>query len=60
MKQVNELWQTMQHKNPGMHPINWLTFSTKDELLTAYWSKPADIPIAVIFEEPNPISGPLK
>lgn len=59
MKQVNDLWQTM-HLEPGLHPINWLLFPTNDELLTAYWLQPEDIPVAVIFDEPGPVGGPLK
>lgn len=46
--------------NPGVHPINWLIFETKEDLLTAYWRDPLQIPIAVIFQEPGPLNGPLK
>lgn len=48
------------HSDPGLHPIDWLIFATREELLTAYWLESSDIPIAVIFEEPGPIQGPLR
>lgn len=59
LRNVNELWQTM-HQEPGLHPINWVTFPSREELLTAYWLEPSDIEIAVVFEPPGPIYGPLK
>lgn len=59
LRHVNDLWQTMV-RNPGKHPIDWLTFETKEDLLTSYWVDPMNIPIAVIFKEPGPIKGPLK
>ncbi|KAK9754118.1 ABC transporter [Popillia japonica] len=59
LKDANTLWQTM-HSDPGLHPIDWLIFATREELLTAYWLESSDIPIAVIFEEPGPIQGPLR
>lgn len=59
LKNVNELWQTLQH-NPGIHAIDWMVFETWEDLLNAYWKDPLKIPIAVIFEEPGPIAGALK
>ncbi|KAI4454722.1 atp-binding cassette transporter subfamily a abca [Holotrichia oblita] len=59
LKDANTLWQTM-HSDPGLHPIDWLVFATREELLTAYWLESSDIPIAVIFEEPGPVQGPLR
>lgn len=59
LKEVNDLWLSMgstQRRNP----INWLLFPTSEELLTAYWMQPEDIIVAAIFEEPGPITGPLK
>lgn len=50
---VNELWQNM--REPGVHPINWLLFPSREELLQAYWRQPQDIPIAVIFEGISPL-----
>lgn len=44
----------------GPSPIKWNTYETKEDLLTAYWLQPDEMPIAVIFEEPGPIQGPLK
>lgn len=58
LRRVNDLWQTID--NNVTHPINWLLFPTEEELLTAYWSTPDNIPIAVVFEEAKPITGPLK
>lgn len=55
LRNVNELWQ-----NSGMNPIDWLIFETREDLLKAYWKDPLKLPIAVIFEEPGPIVGPLK
>ncbi|XP_044260177.1 cholesterol transporter ABCA5-like [Tribolium madens] len=60
LKRVNDLWHTIDHNTSGFHPIKWLLFPTEEDLLTGYWSQPNNIPIAVIFEDPRPISGPLK
>ncbi|GFG35680.1 hypothetical protein Cfor_11467 [Coptotermes formosanus] len=56
---VNQLWLTM-HLDPGLHPINFMMFDTRDDLLTAYWKEPTSIPIAVIFETDDPVKGSLK
>jgi len=56
---VNQLWLTM-HLDPGLHPINFMMFDTRDDLLTAYWKEPTSIPIAVIFETDDPVKGNLK
>jgi ATP-binding cassette subfamily A (ABC1) protein 5 len=56
---VNQLWLTM-HLDPGLHPINFMMFDTRDDLLTAYWKEPTSIPVAVIFETDDPVKGSLK
>ncbi|KAI7815451.1 ABC subfamily A member [Rhyzopertha dominica] len=58
LQDVNVMWQNMQSNTTP--PINWMVFQTKEDLLTAYWLDPLKIPIAVIFEEPGPLNGPLK
>ncbi|XP_060533320.1 cholesterol transporter ABCA5-like [Cylas formicarius] len=59
LKTVDVLWDNM-NKNQKVSPISWILYSTMDDLLTAYWLKPSDIPIAVIFQYPDPIDGPLN
>lgn len=41
------------------HPLSFLMFDTKDDLQAAYWRDPASVPLAVIFEDPKPISRNL-
>jgi ATP-binding cassette subfamily A (ABC1) protein 5 len=48
------------HLSPGHHPINFMMFDTRDDLLTAYWKEPTSIPVAVIFETDDPVTGSLK
>ncbi|XP_069698967.1 cholesterol transporter ABCA5-like isoform X2 [Periplaneta americana] len=56
---VNQLWLTM-HLDPGLHPINFMMFDTREDLLTAYWKEPTSIPVAVIFETDDPVKGSLR
>ncbi|KAJ8921257.1 hypothetical protein NQ315_013729 [Exocentrus adspersus] len=58
LDEIKILWDSIKQDNDS--EIIWDLFSTKEDLLTAYWLKPEDMPIAVIFEEPGPINGPLK
>ncbi|PSN57079.1 ATP-binding cassette sub-family A member 5 [Blattella germanica] len=56
---MNQLWLTM-HLDPGLHPINFMMFNTTEDLLTAYWKEPRSIPVAVIFDTDDPVTGSLK
>lgn len=65
LRNMNELWQSLPlQQNPPtggiVHPIDFLVFDTIEDLLKAYWKDPMQFPIAVIFEPPGPIVGPLK
>lgn len=58
---MDVLWDDInekaQIKGP---PIAWVVYPTMEDLLTAYWMEPNDIPLAVIFQSPDPINGPLS
>lgn len=54
---VKVLWDSIKQHNDS--EIQWNIFATENDLLKAYWLKPNEMPLAVIFEEP-PINGPLK
>ncbi|XP_066148886.1 cholesterol transporter ABCA5-like [Euwallacea fornicatus] len=49
--------ENQYHKVP---PIAWVVYPTIEDLLTAYWMEPNDIPLAVIFQSSDPINGPLR
>ncbi|CAG2053586.1 unnamed protein product, partial [Timema podura] len=59
VNEVNQLWQTM-HLHPGLHPINFLLFENQDDLMSAYWREPRSIPVAVIFDDDDPMNGNLR
>ena len=42
------------------HPLSFLMFDSKDDLQAAYWRDPTSVPLAVIFEDPKPISRNLQ
>lgn len=48
------------HLHPGLHPINFMLFETREDLLTAYWMEPTSIPVAVIFDTDDPVRNSLK
>ncbi|XP_036138839.1 ABC transporter A family member 1 [Monomorium pharaonis] len=55
---MNSLWLSMGDY-PGKLPLNFMVFDTRDDLQAAYWRDPWNIPLAVIFEDPQPISQRL-
>ncbi|XP_012287761.1 ATP-binding cassette sub-family A member 5 isoform X2 [Orussus abietinus] len=55
---MNTLWYSMWD-SPGRLPLNFMVFDTKDDLQAAYWREPYSVPLAVIFEDPQPISRRL-
>ncbi|XP_017782555.1 PREDICTED: ATP-binding cassette sub-family A member 5-like [Nicrophorus vespilloides] len=59
LQNVNELWRDTSDQE-SVEPIHWIYFPSKEELLTSYWKLPSSVPMAVIFEEPGPIDGPLR
>lgn len=55
---MNTLWMsTWEYRKL---PLSFMTYDTKDDLQAAYWRDPASVPIAVIFENPSPISQNLS
>lgn len=58
IKSMNELWLSMWDY-PGKLPLNFVVFDTKAELQAAYWRDPYSIPLAIIFEDSQPISQRL-
>ncbi|KMQ94889.1 atp-binding cassette sub-family a member 2-like protein [Lasius niger] len=55
---MNTLWLSMWDY-PGKLPLNFMVFDTKDDLQAAYWRDPYSVPLAVIFEDSQPISQRL-
>lgn len=55
---MNALWLSMWDY-PGKLPLNFVVFDTKDDLQAAYWRDPYSVPLAVIFEDSQPISQHL-
>ncbi|XP_014224369.1 ATP-binding cassette sub-family A member 5-like isoform X2 [Trichogramma pretiosum] len=58
LNNMNVLWMSMWDR-PARYNLNFIVFDTKDELQAAYWKEPYSIPLAVIFEDPKPISSNL-
>ncbi|XP_014207034.1 ATP-binding cassette sub-family A member 5-like isoform X2 [Copidosoma floridanum] len=58
LNSMNSLWMSMLDYS-NKHPLNFLVFESKDDLQAAYWREPNSIPMAVIFEDPQPISSRL-
>ncbi|XP_017880849.1 ATP-binding cassette sub-family A member 5-like isoform X1 [Ceratina calcarata] len=58
LNSMNTLWLSMWDY-PGKLPLNFMVFDTKDDLQAAYWRDPYSVPLAVIFEDSQPISQRL-
>ncbi|XP_017752415.1 PREDICTED: ATP-binding cassette sub-family A member 2-like [Eufriesea mexicana] len=58
LNSMNALWLSMWDY-PGKLPLNFMVFDTKDDLQAAYWRDPYSVPLAVIFEDSQPISQQL-
>ncbi|XP_031848316.1 cholesterol transporter ABCA5 isoform X1 [Nomia melanderi] len=58
LNSMNTLWLSMWD-SPGKLPLNFMVFDTKDDLQAAYWRDPYSVPLAVIFEDSQPISQRL-
>ncbi|XP_058795656.1 cholesterol transporter ABCA5-like isoform X2 [Phymastichus coffea] len=58
LNSMNVLWSSMW-KYRGKFPLNFVVYDTKDDLQAAYWKDPYNVPLAVIFEDPQPISRRL-
>ncbi|XP_076675043.1 cholesterol transporter ABCA5 isoform X2 [Andrena cerasifolii] len=58
LNSMNSLWLSMWDY-PGKLPLNFMVFDTKDDLQAAYWRDPYSVPLAVIFEDSQPISQSL-
>lgn len=58
LNSMNSLWLSMWDY-PGKLPLNFMVFDTKDDLQAAYWRDPYSVPLAVIFEDSQPISESL-
>ncbi|EEB12939.1 predicted protein [Pediculus humanus corporis] len=56
---VNYMWLNMQER-PGKYPIDFVMFHTKDDLMSAYWTDPKSIPIAVVFDEEDPLQYEIR
>ncbi|XP_011864541.1 PREDICTED: ABC transporter A family member 1-like isoform X2 [Vollenhovia emeryi] len=59
LNSMNSFWLSMGNYS-NKHLLNFMVFDTKDELQAEYWKNPYSIPLAVIFEHPQPISQHLK
>ncbi|XP_020292793.1 ATP-binding cassette sub-family A member 5-like [Pseudomyrmex gracilis] len=59
LSHMNTLWLDTWDHNPNKLPLNFMVFDTKDNLQAAYWRDPYSVPMAVIFEDPQPISQRL-
>ncbi|XP_043274650.1 ABC transporter A family member 1-like isoform X2 [Venturia canescens] len=55
---MNNLWLSMWDY-PEKLPLNFMVLDTKDDLQAAYWRDPYSVPLAVIFENPQPITQRL-
>ncbi|XP_034945670.1 ATP-binding cassette sub-family A member 5-like [Chelonus insularis] len=55
---MNTLWLSMW-EDPGKLPLNFMVFETTADLQAAYWRDPRSVPLAVIFENPHPITQNL-
>ncbi|XP_032674925.1 ATP-binding cassette sub-family A member 5-like isoform X2 [Odontomachus brunneus] len=58
LSSMNTLWLSMWDY-PGKFPLNFIVFDTQDDLQAAYWKDPYSVPIAVIFEDSQPITQRL-
>ncbi|XP_011146554.1 ABC transporter A family member 1 isoform X4 [Harpegnathos saltator] len=58
LSSMNTLWLSMWDY-PGKFPLNFVVFDTQDDLQAAYWRDPYSVPIAVIFEDSQPITRRL-
>lgn len=56
---MNDLWLSKWNE-PNSFPLNFIVFDTKADLQAAYWRDPYKISLAVIFENPSPITQPLS
>lgn len=53
------MWLNMSY-GPGLYEINWQYYDTQDELIGAYWRDPSAMPMAIVFNSPDPYNGQLK
>ncbi|XP_030747414.1 ATP-binding cassette sub-family A member 5-like [Sitophilus oryzae] len=61
LRTIDDLWDNINAKQQRrVPPIAWVIYPSIEELLTAYWMEPNDIPIAVIFQNSDPINNPLS
>ncbi|XP_029171757.1 ATP-binding cassette sub-family A member 5-like isoform X1 [Nylanderia fulva] len=58
LSSMNNLWSSMWDY-PDKLPLNFMVFDTKDDLQAAYWRDPSSVPLAVIFEDAQPITQRL-
>lgn len=56
---MNTLWSSMWDSSKKNYPLHFVTYDSKDDLQAAYWREPLTIPVAIIFEDSQPISGSL-
>ncbi|XP_072159520.1 cholesterol transporter ABCA5 [Bemisia tabaci] len=54
---MNKLWIHSSSKKAVN--FSFIMFKTKEDLVEAYWNEPTSIPIAIVFENDDPIKGPL-
>ncbi|XP_046734287.1 cholesterol transporter ABCA5-like isoform X1 [Diprion similis] len=59
LNSMNTLWMSMWD-TPVKIPLNFMIFDTEDDLQAAYWRDPSSVPLAVIFENPLPVSDRLE
>lgn len=55
---MNKLWIHSSSKKAVN--FSFIMFKTKEDLVEAYWNEPTSIPIAIVFENDDPIKGPLE
>nr|XP_050848484.1 cholesterol transporter ABCA5-like [Vespula vulgaris]XP_050848485.1 cholesterol transporter ABCA5-like [Vespula vulgaris]XP_050848486.1 cholesterol transporter ABCA5-like [Vespula vulgaris] len=58
LNSMNTFWLSMWDF-PEKLPLNFMIFDSKDDLQAAYWRDPYSVPLAVIFEDSQPITQRL-
>lgn len=58
LEQVDALWGSVKQLNTSR--INWNLYASEKDLMAEYWHRPKSIPIALLFDNQDPLNGPLR
>ncbi|CAH1111719.1 unnamed protein product [Psylliodes chrysocephalus] len=58
LEQIDNLWSSVRQGNASR--ISWVLYATEKELMSEYWHRPKSISIAVLFDNEDPLDGPLQ